>query len=64
MATRAFWGSTSPPYDPPHYTYEQEVMLEACNTALDWYVTDQTRSYAISRGRVNKLASLTEEKIW
>ena len=67
-------GANIPEYTPPMYTYEQEVLMEDCNTALDWYqlfsplewldyVTEQTRSYAISRGRNNKLASLTKENI-
>ena len=54
-------GANIPEYTPPLYTYEQEVLMEACNTALDWYqlfspvewldyVTEQTRYYAISRG--------------
>ena len=68
-------GTNIPVYTPPHYTYEQEIELEACKTALDWYelfspvewldyVTGQTMSYAISMGRSNKtLASLTKENI-
>ena len=67
-------GSWVPIYDPPEHTAEQIAQMDSCATALDWfhlfsppewldYVVEQTKSYAISWGRENKLPLLTAKNI-
>ena len=63
-----------PTYSPPVWSPDQEMMLEDCKTALDWYelfssrqwldeVVEQSRLYAISRGRESQLPLITPDNI-
>ena len=61
-------------YDAPAFTTEQEIRMEDCKTALQWYelfsppewleyVTEESRKYAVLQGRENKVPVITKENI-
>ena len=66
-------GTNIPSYMSPLWTYNQEVQLEACTTALDWYelfslewllhVEEQSRNYTMAMGRHSHLQHITTDNI-
>ena len=67
-------GTNIPDYNALRWTHKQEVRLDKCTTALDWYkvfssrewleyVEDQSWNYAMAMGRESQLQHITIDNI-